>query len=115
MHGIASLQTRREEVAQELLAMRSMHPGSINEQYVKGKRAGKTVTRGPYPVLCWREGKKVVSKRLTSAEELEQARQDVANYRRFRELCKELEALTRRLGELMREAGASEEALKKGL
>ena len=115
MHSIASLQARREEIAQELLAMHSMRRGSINEQYVKGKRAGKTVTRGPYPVLCWREGKKVVSERLSSPEQLEQARQDVANYKRFKELCKELEALTRRLGELMQETDAAAEALKKGL
>lgn len=115
MCSIASVQSRRQEIAKELLAMRSMRRGNINEQYVKGKRAGKTVTRGPYPVLCWREGKKVLSERLGTDEELEQARQDVANHKRFKDLCKEFEALTQRLGELERQDAPTEEAVKKGL
>ena len=115
MDSISAVQTRRREIAEELLAMRSLRRGSINEQYVKGQRSGKTVTRGPYPVLCWREGRKVFSERLTTAEEVEHARQDVANHKRFGELCREFEVLTRRLGELERAENAAEVALKKGL
>lgn len=113
MTSTSSLQTRRREIAEELLALRSMRPGNINEQYVRGKCAGKPVVRGPYPVLCWREGKKVLSERLTGEEELERARRDVANHKRFKELCKELEALTERLGELERETPGAKETLKK--
>ena len=102
MANTSSLQARRREIAEERLSMRSMHPGNINDQYVRGKRRDKPVTRGRYPVLCWRQGKKVLSERLTSETELERARQDVANHRRFKELCKEFEALTQRLGELER-------------
>ena len=112
MTSTSSLQARRREIAGELLALRSIHPGNINEQYVRGKCAGKPIMRGPYPVLCWREGKKVLSERLTSEEELERARQDVANHKRFKELCKEFEALTQRLGELERKE-TTEETLKK--
>lgn len=115
MASISSLHTRRQAVAQELLAIRSMRKGNINEQYVRGRRGGKAVTRGPYPVLCWREGKKVVSERLRTAQQLEQARQDIANHKRFKELCKEFEELTQRLGQLEREEAAGREALKKGL
>ena len=115
MDSISSVQTRRRRIAEELLAMRSMRRGSINEQYAKGKRAGKAVTRGPYPVLCWREGKRVLSERLSTAEELEHARQDVANHKRFKQLCKEFEALTRRLGELERQQVSRDEVVKKGL
>jgi hypothetical protein len=113
MTSTSSLQTRRREIAEELLALRSLRPGNINEQYVRGKCAGKPVMRGPYPVLCWRKGKKVLSERLTSEEEIEGARQDVANHKRFKELCKELEALTQRLGELERETTDVKETLKK--
>jgi hypothetical protein len=115
MDSIAAVQTRRREIAEELLAMRSMRRGNINEQYAKGKRAGKSVTRGPYPVLCWREGKRVLSERLTTGEELEHARQDVANHKRFKQLCKEFEVLTQRLGELERREDTHEATLKKGL
>ena len=115
MDSISAVQTRRREIAEELLAMRSMRRGNINEQYAKGKRAGKVVTRGPYPVLCWREGKTVFSQRLTSAKELERVRQDVANHKRFKQLCREFETLTQRLGELERAGDTHEATVKKGL
>ena len=115
MMSIQALQDRRVAICEELVAMRSMRPGNVNEQYVKTRRSGKVLTRGPYPVLCWREGKKVFSERLTSPEQLAQAKQDVRNHKRFKELCKELEALTRGLGELERDEGTAKERLKKGL
>ena len=115
MRSISSLQTRRRAIAQELLAIGSIRPGNINEQYVRGMRAGKPVTRGPYPVRCWREGEKVLSERLTTPEQLEQAQQDIANHRRFKELCREFEELTRQLGEVERAEATALEAAKKGL
>jgi len=115
MHSISSLQKRRVAIAQELLAIRSLHPGNINEQYVRATRDGKPVTRGPYPVLCWREGKKVLSERLSTPEQVAQAQQDVSNHKRFKNLCREFESLTRQLGKAQRQEAASQEAVKKGL
>ena len=115
MRNISSMEKRRTAIAQELLAIRSLRPGNINEQYVRATRAGEPVTRGPYPVLCWREGKKVLSERLSTPEQVAQAQQDVSNHKRFRNLCREFESLTRQLGEAERQETASEEAVKKGL
>ena len=115
MCSISSMQKRRAAITQELLAIRSLRPGNINEQYVRAMRAGEPVSRGPYPVLCWREGKKVLSERLSTPEQLAQAQQDVANHKHFKNLCKEFESLTRQLGEAERQEAASEEAVKKGL
>jgi len=115
MDSISSMQKRREAIAQELLAIRSLRPGNINEQYVQATRAGEPVTRGPYPVLCWREGKKVLSERLSTPEQLAQAQQDVANHKRFKSLCREFESLTRQLGEVARAHVSQQEAVKKGL
>jgi len=114
MTHIEALQTRRREITEELLSLRALRPGNINNQYVQGTRRGKPVARGPYPVLCWREGDKVFSERLTTPAKLAQAQHDTANYRRFKALCKELEELTRRLGELERDEGAELERVKKG-
>ena len=115
MPSISSVQKQRAVIAQELLAIRSLRPGNINEQYVRATRAGRPVTRGPYPVLCWREGKKVLSERLSTPEQVAQAQQDVANHKRFKNLCRELESLTRQLGKAERQEAASQEAAKKGL
>jgi len=60
------------------------------------------VRQGPYYVLSRREGAKTVSKRLRSVAELQQAQQDVGEYKRFLGLCQEFERLTARLGELER-------------
>ena len=113
--NITGIEQRRLAILKEMARMRSMRPGNINQQRVKGTKAGKPVVRGPYPVLCWREGKRVLSERLTSPDELKRAREDIANRRRFRELCKEFEQLTRQLGELERAQAADVEALRKGL
>jgi hypothetical protein len=60
--------------------------------------------------LSRREGEKTVSKRLTSPIELERAREDVAEYKKFLGLCQEFERLTARLGELERaEQGLEQE------
>ena len=115
MRSISSMQKRRADIVQELLSIRSLRPGNINEQYVRATRAGKPVTRGPYPVLCWREGKKVLSERLSTSEQLAQAQQDVANRKRFKKLCDELELLTRQMGEVERTQRAEQDAVKRRL
>ena len=113
MSTVSSLDARRQSIVDELVSMRSLHPGNINEQFVKGQRDGKVVTRGPYPVLCWRVGKKVCSLRLRSDQEIQDARQDTENFRRFKELCKELEDLTLELGQLERDQHSELETVKK--
>ena len=107
-HGI---EARRETILQEMRSIRSMKRGTINEQYLKvpQKGASKPALRGPYHVLSRREGNKTVSERLTTRNQLEQARKDVAAHRRFMELCKEFERLTERLGYLQRQTTDMEE------
>ena len=79
---------------------------------VQLKSREEPVRRGPYYVLSRREGKQTVSRRLRSEEEIEEARRQVAEHKRFRELCEEFEQLTEKLGELEGE-GKSLEPKKK--
>jgi len=81
-----------------------MERGTINEQYLSVRHKGRKqpVKRGPYYVFSRREGNKTVSRRLTSPEQLQQARQDVARHERFVALCRAFEGLTERLGKLER-------------
>ncbi len=105
METTRDIEARREAVLHEMRSIKSMKRGTINEQYLKvpQKGASKPALRGPYHVLSRREGSKTVSERLTTPEQLEQARKDVAAHKRFISLCKEFEVLTERLGILQRQ------------
>jgi hypothetical protein len=101
---IQELEVRRNAILEEMRSIRSMRRGTINEQrfkiHLKGRKG--IVLQGPYYVLSRREGDKTASQRLRSPAELEEARKDVAQYKRFMGLCQEFERLTARLGELER-------------
>jgi hypothetical protein len=110
MHTLQGIESRRDEVLQQMRSIRGMKRGTINEQYLKVPQKGaKPALRGPYYVLSRREGNKTVSERLTTPGQLEQAKMDVAAHRKFVELCKEFEVLTERMGMLLRQAEGSEE------
>ena len=108
MQGIQEIEARRQALMKEMLSIRSMRRGAINEQYfkIKGK---KESLRGPYYVISRRQGGKTVSMRITSAKQLEQVKKDVAAHKRFVQLCKEFEALTERLGEFERQTPEGQE------
>lgn len=111
MNQIKEIEERRGEILREMAGIKSLRRGSITKQYLKVRHKGKkaAVVRGPYYVLSRREGGKTQSRRLTSEAEVARAREEVAAHERFRELCREFEELTERLGELCRvedEAGA---------
>jgi len=117
MTQIQELESRRKEVVQELSDIHSLRKGNLNEQWFPIVRNGKQTKdlRGPYFVWSYKVGKKTVSVRLKDEQAIARARQDAVNYRRFKELCGELELVIAELGEAQRQVAASEEALKKKL
>jgi len=104
MDTVQQLEVQRNAILEEMRSIRSMRRGTINEQYFQTRLKGRKgmVHQGPYYVLSRREEEKTVSRRLRSSVELDQARKDVAEYKRFLGLCQEFERLTARLGELER-------------
>jgi hypothetical protein len=116
METVQELEARRNAILEEMRSIRSMRRGTINEQHFKTHLKGRRgmVLQGPYYVLSRREEEKTVSKRLRSPAELERARKDVAEYKRFMGLCQQFERLTARLGELERGPQDLEQE-KKGL
>lgn len=102
MTKMNELEERRKTITGQMLSIRSMKRGTINEQYLKVFHQGKKepVLRGPYRVLSRREGDKTVSVRLTSSSQLERAKRDTEAYQQFLQLCKGFESLTEKMGEL---------------
>ena len=111
------VEQQREAVLAQMRGIRSMKRATLSVRHEKVRHLGRKapVLRGPYGLLVWREGHRNKGKRLRSAQEVAQAREDVAGYKRFKALCEEFIALTERLGELERREAVSQEALKRGL
>jgi hypothetical protein len=113
MEKIEAVLARREAITKEMLSIRSMRRGTINEQYLKVPHRGKKEPAecGPYYVLSRREDNKTVSRRLSAGEELEKTRRDISEHKRFVGLCKEFEELTEKLTDM--EHGSKADAEKK--
>ena len=111
----AELDRRRREVAEKMLDIRAARRGKISEQFLKVRHKGRKnpVVRGPYYVLSWWENGRCRSRRIKK-DELEQTREELANYERLEALCREFEHLTQALGEAERTQAATNEAEKKG-
>jgi len=110
MDMVRQLEQRRAIILEQMRSIRAMRRGTINEQYFAASAPGRAGPglRGPYYVLSRNQAGKTVSQRL-HAEQVEQARADVAAHRRFVELCREYERLTEQLGQLERASGADQE------
>lgn len=117
MDQIQELEARRQEILQELAGIRALRKGSLNEQWFPVVRDGKKTNelRGPYYVWTYKMGKKTVSERLKEEEAVALAREHAANYRRFKELCTELEGLIVELGETLSRESVARDQVKKGL
>jgi len=116
MNPIVQIERRRDELLQEMAAIRSLERATLSKQMLRVKHKGKKepVLRGPYYVLArWEDGR--TRSRRVRPEELERLQRDVDNHERFMALCEEFMELTQRLGELEREENAEQERLKKGL
>lgn len=116
METMQKLEEQRGHILREMAKLRSMERGALSEQMLKVPQKGKKepAVRGPYYVLSRWENGKTRSRRVKQAE-LAQVQVDVANYQQFVALCDEFVDVTRRLGELEREAGTEHETLKKRL
>ena len=106
MDTVQGLERRRNDVLEQMRAIRSMRRGTVNEQYLNVRHKGQSEPArcGPYYVLSRKQAGRTVSQRVP-ATQVEQARSDVAGHRRFVELCQEYERLTEQLGQVERGGG----------
>ena len=117
MESLQQIEVQRLAILDGIKSVRSMRRGSITEQFFPVFRKGQkqTARRGPYYVFTRHQGSKTVSRRLSTPQALQQAREDVEAFKRFQTLCREYERLTEKLGELERETGQEKKRLKSGL
>jgi len=114
MDLLQKIEAQRLAILNSFQAIRSMRRGSITEQFFPVQRRGQkqAARRGPYYVFTRHRGSRSVSQRLTTPEALQQAREDIEAFQRFRALCREYEQLTERLGELERTTEAEKKRSK---
>jgi hypothetical protein len=115
MSTLAELEAHRESLLSQMRLIRSMKRGTLSVRPEKVTLKGKKepALRGPYPLFVRREGKRVVGRRLHSAEEVAQVREDIAAYERFMNLCKEFVAVTEQLSDAEHAGALQDAALKK--
>jgi hypothetical protein len=113
---VQQLEARRLAILDEIRSIDSMRRGSVNEQFFQIRRKGsEELTRqGPYYVWTRSQGGRTVSQRLTSAEAIEQARAEVAAYRRFQTLCREYVEVASELARLKRTTEQEKKRSKSG-
>ncbi|MFZ2053494.1 MAG: DUF6788 family protein [Candidatus Aminicenantales bacterium] len=116
MDLLQQIEAQRLAILDSLKAIRSMRRGSITEQFFPVQRKGQkqAARRGPYYVFTRHRGSKTVSRRLTTAGALQEAREDVEAFKRFQTLCRDYERLTEKLGELERKTEQEKKRSKSG-
>mgnify|MGYP001559458562 CR=1 FL=1 len=110
------IRQRQNAVLEEISRIRVMRRGTLSEQHYaqRRERKGGAGACGPYFILQGYGGGKRFSKRIAS-EQVEQVRNEIAQGRRFQDLCKEYMTLGEALAEDARRQPAADEAVKKGL
>ena len=90
MPEIFQLAARRQEIVEEIGGIKSMRKGTLNERYNKvTNKKGEEVLNGPYYVLTKKgSGNKTVSVPVP-ATDATRVREEVENYKRFRQLADE--------------------------
>ena len=91
MFNLDPLSQQWNDLVEQLGQVGPMHAGSICQQTNRSKaKDGTELVRGPYTILtCKRKGR-TVTRHLSSPEQIEQSRQQIENFRRFKDLVSQL-------------------------
>jgi len=100
---LKTLETKRDQLLQQLQTLGDFRPGTISVNYRKcGKKnctCSKPGHRGHGPQFLWNttQGGKSRAQSLQPGPELEKARKELENYRQFLRLTKELVAVNEQI------------------
>jgi hypothetical protein len=101
MPNLESLSKQWNDAVAGIATLGPMRSGSVCAQKVKYRtKDGTRKTHGPYPILTFKEDKKTHTLRLGSAEQSETVEKQIANFREFRRLTKELVRIGKELADV---------------
>lgn len=101
MPSFESLSRQRSDLLAQIADLGPMRPGTVCQQEVKYRaKDGTKKANGPYPILTCKEGGKTRTIRLRSTDEAEIAENQIANFRRFQRLTRELTRIGREMADL---------------
>ena len=101
MSELYQLDSRRRKIVEEIDAIKSMRIGTLSERYNKVKnKKGEEVLNGPYQILT-RKGadNKTISESI-SEKDAPRVKEEVDNYRRFKQLTDEYAEVCEKLSQL---------------
>ena len=109
-----AMESRREQILEEMRGLRAMRPGAVSEQYLKApkKGQGEPGMLGPYFLWQYYHAGKPVRQRLTTPQEVARAKREVDNYKRFKTLCEEFVTITQAFGSARGGAGSTKKSPK---
>ena len=100
MSNFQSLSNQWNQIATKIAALEPGRSGTICLQKVKYRaKDGSVKENGPYPILTFKEGGKTRTVRLRSKKEIEIVEKQIANFREFENLTKELTRIGKKLAD----------------
>ncbi len=92
---------RKNDILSRLATLGPMRKGTLTEQYVQViLKDGSARRRGPYTVYTFKENAKTVSRRLSDPDQIALYRKQIATFRDFQDLTRQLAQVSHRLADL---------------
>jgi hypothetical protein len=100
MFNLESLSQQWNRIIARIAELGAIRPGTVCDQKVKyTDKDGVLKENGPYPILTFKENGKTRTIRLRSDEEVELVEKQIAHFRDFQSLTKELVRLGREMAD----------------
>jgi len=98
MDNVKTLEKDKKELLEQICQLGDMRQGSVVEQYVEVTlKDGSATRRGPYFLYTYKSKGKTISRRLDSAELVDNYRRQIEQFRKFEKLRNELVEVSRKI------------------
>ena len=110
MNKTEKLTQKKAEILKKIASLGPLRKGSVTEQFLETKQKdGSNAKRGPYLIYTFKEKGKTKSRRIKEGEQARIYRQQIAAFRRYRELSNELVRASQKIADLAAAAETKDE------